>query len=158
MPRTELVHQDATLSIGVCRNLVVYAWFAAPDVNHLRGLGRELHSASLRNRGGTAGLGMVVAGTPLFTDGVRDEMVRVLRDPRHMEHGVAHVVKITGLAGVATRAFLSTSFLLARSTRPNKVFDEVSSAASWLVPLLAKSGDTWRVGDVLAVVDEVRGG
>jgi hypothetical protein len=157
MPRTEKVHEDATLRMGRLKNLLVFAWFGPPEVVHVRALGRELQALSTRYRGEIAALDLLVSGTPSFKDEARDELVRLLRDPRKEGRGAAHVVEVGGLAGAAVRAFLSTVLLLARPARPNKVFADITPAATWLLPHLWRAGEAWSVADVVAAAEEVRG-
>ncbi len=157
MPRTEIVFEDATLRICSSRNLVVSAWSSTPEPDHLRTLNRALHAQDGKYREHRALLDLVVTGTPRFTDKVRDELVRLLRDPRAQGKGTAHVVTVGGLAGATVRAFLSTVMLLARPEAPNKVFGEVAPAANWLVPLLTTGGEAWTTANVLAVVADVTG-
>jgi hypothetical protein len=157
MARTEIVHADDVLRLGVSRNLLVCAWSSAPDLEHVRSLTRAVHALGNRYHDHRAILDLVVTGTPRFSDGVRDELVRFLRDPRQQGQGGAHVVAIGGIAGTTVRAFLSTVMLLARPTMPHKVFGDISSAATWLVPRLTTGTEAWTAAAVLTVAAEVTG-
>ncbi len=157
MPRTEIVHEDATLRLGVSRNLLVFAWSGTPESEHIRTLSRVHHTLAGRYHEHLAALDLVVTGTPRFTDPLRDELVRLVRDPRLQGKGTAHVVSMGGLTGATVRAFISTVILLARPAAPNKVFSEVAPAAAWLVPMLTTGGEAWNTAGVLSVVADVTG-
>jgi hypothetical protein len=155
MATVEIVHADATLRIGVCRNLFVLAWTGPPEAPHLRVMAKALQALAAKHDNDMAVLDVIVSGRPLFTDEVRDGLVRVLRDPRTQGRASAHVIEIGGLAGVTTRAFLSTAFLLARSPSPNKVFGDVASGAAWLAPILSKGSQAWSAAEMVAAADAI---
>jgi hypothetical protein len=160
MRRTEIVHENARLRLGVCDGLVVGAWYAAPEVVDVRAMLRASTAVAARRPGGMAHVNIVVggarvAGTPRLTDDVRGELVRILRDPRARAQGVAHSIELEGLAGAATRAFVSTVLLLARTETPHKVFGDRLSAAAWVVPFLAQGGEAWSVDEVLQAAASV---
>src|SRR5690349_21502219 len=114
MRRVEIVHRDATLRLGVSGNLLLCVWTATPELAHVRAMGRAMQPLSAKYREQWGFLDVVASGVPRFTDDVRDEVVRVMRDPRLQGSGVAHVIQLSGLAGITTRAFLSTAMLIAR--------------------------------------------
>ena len=149
------MHEDATLRLGVSRNLLIMAWSSTPESPQLRALTRAIASLATKHRHDCGTLNLVVAGIPRFTEEVRDELVKILRDPRHQVRASAHVVLTEGLAGVTTRAFLSTVTLLARSTTPHKVLGDVKQAATWMAPLLSAGSVQWSVDDIVAAQGEV---
>jgi hypothetical protein len=158
MAQTDIVHDDAVLRVGVTRNLVVFAWSAAPDAGHVRSLSRAMSTVSGKNGGRFASMNIVVSGTPRFSDQMREEMVKLLKDPKLQGVGSAHVVNAPGLAGTAVRTFLSTVLLLARPAAPHKVFPSVAEGAAWLAPLLAKDakdGQPWAAAEILAAASVV---
>src|SRR5580698_9691987 len=109
MARTEILHEDATLRVGVCRNLFVCAWYATPETAHIRALSRAAQAHSIKHGEDHVFIDLVLSGKPLFSEEVRDGMVHLMSDTRVQGRGVAHVVEPTGLAGVTLRAVLSTS-------------------------------------------------
>ena len=155
MARTEIVHDDACLRLGVCRNLVVNAWLESPTGIHAKAMGKAILDTATRSRMNFGVLNAIVAGTPRFTDDFRDEIVKVLRDPRVQGSGSAHIVTLGGFGGVAVRAFLSTVLLLGRSASPNKVFSDPRAAAVWLAPLLSTGGERWTSEEILTAYAEV---
>jgi hypothetical protein len=156
MARTEILHDDASLRLGVCKNLVIPVWSDTPNVTHIRALGRAIQGACNRYRQDIGVFDLVAAGTPNFSDEVRNELVKIVRDPHLQGRGTAHVIMLPGLPGIATRAFLSTVFLLARSVTPTKVFADARAASAWLVPLLSQGGrEAWTVEEMLAAVAEL---
>lgn len=158
MPRTEIVHEDATLRLGVSRNLLIVAWLGTPESAQLRALGRARAALATKHKADVGSLDVVLAGIlPRFTQEIRDEVVQMLRDARLQGLGSAHVALAEGLSGVTTRAFLSTATLLAHSSTPHRVFSELRPAATWLAPLLAAGSVPWSVDDILAAQAEVTG-
>lgn len=157
MPQTEIVHQDDTLRIGVSRNLIVSAWSNSPEPDHIRILHRALHSISGKHRSQHAMLDLVTSGTPRFSDTIREELVKVIRDPRLGGKGTAHVVAIAGIGGTTVRTFLSTILLVARPVAPNKVFADIAPAAAWLAPLASTEQESWNTADIIAVATEITG-
>jgi hypothetical protein len=157
MPRTDIVHDDEVLRMGVSRNLVVCAWANAPEVEHIRSLSRAAQGTIGRYKEHRAFLNLVVTGTPRFSDAVRDELVKFIRDTRLQGQGMAHVVSIPGIAGATVRAFLSTVMLLARPVATHKVFSELAPAAAWLVPKLTTGGEAWTSAGVLAAAADTTG-
>jgi hypothetical protein len=154
MPLAEILHEDASLRLGLSRNLLTIAWLGSPESPQLQALGRAMASLTAKHRQDAGMLNIVVSGAPRFTDAVRNEVVRLLREPRLQLRGGAHVVLTPGLAGVATRAFLSTATLLARAETPHRVFGELRPAAAWLAPLLSAGGTAWSVEEILAAQAE----
>lgn len=155
MARTEIVHDDGVLRVGACRNLLIPTWYGSPEGTHIRAFGRAILSVSNRYAGDVGVFDMIASGTPRFTDLVRDELVKLLRDPRTQGRGSAHVVLLSGLSGVATRSFLSTALLLSRSSVPTKVFGETRAAAAWLAPILSKGKEAWTAEQILAAHAEI---
>jgi hypothetical protein len=158
MAQTDIVHDDAALRIGVTRNFVAFAWLAAPDAAHVKSLSRAVQVVASRHSNRFAAMSIVVSGTPLFSDEMRAEMVKFLKDPKLQGLGNAHVVDVAGLAGTAVRTFLSTVLLVARPGAPHKVFAKLPEGASWLAPLLSKDskdGQSWSPADILAAAAAV---
>jgi hypothetical protein len=153
--RTEIVHEAARVRIGTSRNLFVAAWYDAPEVEDLRAGLRAGVALAGKRRGDAVHLHVALSGTPRFGDDVRAELVRSLRDPRVQAQATAFSVELAGLAGAATRAFLSTALLLSRTDTPHKVFGDRRAAAAWMVPALTKGGEAWSADDVLEVAAEV---
>jgi len=155
MIQVEIVHEDATLRIGVARNLSVLAWFDAPGLVQIRAMERARQAFVARHHGNVGSLDVVVSGTPRFSDEIRSEVARIMRDPRLQGTGTAHVVLVDGLLGTTARTFLSTAILLARPATPHKVFGDLRAAAAWLAPLVSRIGEAWTADDILAVQADV---
>jgi hypothetical protein len=155
MARTEIVHDDPCLRMGVFRNLLVTAWIDAPDRSHARAMGHAIHTLVARYTGGFAVLNTIVSGTPRISDEFRAEILTIMRDPRVQGRGGAHLITLDGLGGVAARAFLSTVLLLGRSPSPNKVFEEPTHAAAWLAPLATTAREAWTPDQILVAFAEV---
>lgn len=155
MTRLQIVHQDATFRIGVARNLMINAWADAPSLEQLRAFGRSARALSREHAGRTALLNVVLGGTPRFPEAVRDEAVKLTRDSGLGRLGVAHLILVGGLAGAATRAFLSTVVLLGRPRVPNKVFGDSRASAEWLAGVLTTGGAAWTADEILALQAEI---
>jgi hypothetical protein len=92
---------------------------------------------------------------PRFSDAMREELVKLLKDPKIQGVGAAHVVDIPGLSGTAVRTFISTVLLVARPGAPHKVFGKISEGAAWLVPLLSNEGQPWTAAEIVAAAGAV---
>jgi len=155
MARTEIVHDDPCLRMGVCRNLLVTAWLDAPDGSQARAMGKAILSLSGKYGSGFGVLNSIVSGTPRISDEFRAEILKIMRDPRLQGAGGAHVITLEGLGGVAIRAFLNTVLLLGRSPSPNKVFGDPKDGAAWLAPLATTAREAWTADQILAAFGEV---
>jgi hypothetical protein len=151
----EIVHHDPTLRAGISRNLFICIWTGTPEVAHVRVMRRSFQTLVTRYRERFGFLDVVVSGTPRFTDEVRNEVVRLIRDPNLQGRGSAHVILLPGLGGTTTRAFLSTVLLLGRSSTPAKVFGELSGGAAWLAPIVTDGGEVWSAEEVLSAEAEL---
>ncbi len=155
MAQTDIVHDDAALRIGVTRNFVAFAWLAAPDAAHVKSLSRAVQVVAGRHSNRFAAMSIVVSGTPLFSDEMRAEMVKFLKDPKLQGLGNAHVVDVAGLAGTAVGTFLARALVVARPGAPHKVFAKLPGGAAGLAPLLSKDGPTWSPADILTAAATV---
>jgi hypothetical protein len=155
MAQTDIVHDDGTLRVGVTKNLVTFAWTAAPDVAHVKSLSRNLHTVAGKHGQRFATMNVAVSGAPRFSDEMRAELVKLLKDPKIQGVGSAYVVDLPGLAGTAVRTFLSTVLLVARPGAPHKVFGKLAEGAAWLAPLLSKEGQPWTPADIVTAANAV---
>jgi hypothetical protein len=157
MALAEMHCAEASCRIATARNLIVYSWLDAPTLLQVRASGRLSRAMARKHRGGTGSLHVIAGGTPRFDEAVRSETAKIRGDATLSPLGVAEVVLVTGLSGVAARGFLSTVALIARAARPQKVFADLTSAAEWLAPKLSAGGEGWTPAEILAVVTEVSG-
>ncbi|HVY49139.1 MAG TPA: hypothetical protein VHB21_24785 [Minicystis sp.] len=148
MGKARIHHEDPTLRLASDRGVLVATWFDAPTADQMRVIaraGREL------GHGYPSGIGfanVVVRGNPRFDDEVRAEAIEIARE-RIFRRGSCHIVLVEGLAGAATRAFLSMVLLVGKRSRgpdaaPTKVFGDCETAARWFVPML----DGWSAGEL----------
>ncbi len=151
--RPDIFLVDGTIRLGVSRNLVLITWRDAPLAVHAHAMRRALVAAAQRYPADFGVFNVVAAGTPNFKDEVRSEMAKIVADPVLQGHGAAHAVLLDGFAGIATKAFMSTLFLIGRGTKSNKVFGDLRSAAAWLAPRLSAGKERWTEDDILAADD-----
>jgi hypothetical protein len=149
----EIVYEDAILRIAQHRNLVIIAWDNAPTLEHLATCER---AARASNRLNPDGIGlmclMLDRGIPRFTDDVREEVARFNRSPSLFPLGVANVMLMGGIAGIAVRAFVNTAALLGRPAVPTKAFSDLTEATDWLAPRLrTASAPRWNPSNVRAL-------
>ena len=152
----ETVHEDATLRIATARNLTVLVWTDAPNEMQMRRYHEVGVTQGEKWKRKYTLLNTILRGTPRFSEGVRAEAVAMTKDKRLSGLGVAHLVEAPGLAGVATRAFLSTVALVARTSRtPVRVFGDPERALAWVLEQLARGDEAWTLPQVQGVYDEV---
>jgi hypothetical protein len=149
MASQETLYTDPILQIAAHRNLLVIAWSDAPTVDQMRECARAARVLARKYNGGIGLLDLILSGTPTFSTEVRDEAVKLNRDPALFRLGIADTVLVTGFVGVAVRAFLATVALLARSPVPTRVLGSLAEAEAWLLPQLVKGGEPWATGDIV---------
>lgn len=154
MRRAEIIHDDGKLRLAVSRNLLVVVWYDAPEVQQLRAFHKAGLALATKLGDPPAYFSVVVAGKPRFTDEVRAELVRIMRDPVQ-PRAVAHSIELGGLMGTAVRAFLNTAMLLARPRTPQKLFGDRLAAAAWAAQQLSAGREAWTPAEVSEVVGEV---
>lgn len=158
MAELETVHTDATLRIVTARNVQVNVWSNAPTLEQMRVFGRVGAALARQHARGSALINVIVGGTPSFSEPVRDETVKLMKQAELYNLGSAHIILVSGFTGTAVRAFMSTAILLGRPHRPNKVFGEPEAAAAWLAPLLAPGAEPWSQAKIAALVAQAMQG
>jgi hypothetical protein len=153
---TRVVHQDAVLVAVERGNALALAWYDAPQNGHLLTVLRLMRETAEHAGAKTCLMQVVVMGTPRFSDQTREEGAKMVRGSAKCTAASAHIIEIEGLAGVASRAFISTLLLIGRSRAPSKVFKEMREAAPWYVAQLATQGSVWTTGDVDALYRELK--
>lgn len=151
--QAEILYSDDVLRIAQHRNLLILSWAEAPTLTHMANCERAARGANRLNPDGIGLLCLMLSGgIPRFPDDVREEVAKFNRNPALFPLGVANVMLVTGLAGVAVRAFVSTASLLGRPAVPTKTFADLVDAADWLAPLLrTPSAPRWNPGDLKAL-------
>src|SRR5262245_41862490 len=135
-----VLHEDATLRIETRDDLLVVVWRDAPTGPQMLAFEKAAREHARAWPSGNACANLVVSGTPRFTDDVRTAAARMSRDRTLLGLGVAHIVLVAGLRGVATRAFLGGIVLVAGLSRRAHVFGEIDPSAAWLAEKLSRGG------------------
>ncbi len=134
--------KDHILRMTQERNCVLAAWYDAPTVPQLREFaraGKEIR----RTYDQLALFNVVLSGKPSFSQEVREETARMTRSESIFNLATAHLVLVEGLAGAATRAFLSTMVLVGRPRTPTKVFADREGAAAWIHGFCREGKERW---------------
>jgi hypothetical protein len=155
MANAQILYTDETLQIATHLNLVIIAWSDAPVAEQLREIGRIGRKLGQKHPEGLGLLDLLLSGTPRFSDEVRREAVNLNRDPPRFRLGVADAALISGLAGVAVRAFLSTVRMVARGSVPSRVCGSIGEAAAWLAPRLSPTGDKPTAREIVALAEPI---
>jgi hypothetical protein len=127
-----IVHEEGMLRIATFQNVQINVWSDAPDVHQMKAFGRHALAFSHARGKHTVLLNAVIRGTPRFSEGVRDEVVKAMRIRGVFKLGAAHLITVPGFPGTATRAFLSTAILIGRPKTPTKVFGDPGEACEWV--------------------------
>jgi hypothetical protein len=127
-----VLYQDEVLRLVRAPGLAIAAWTNAPTMKQFREIDRLARDPSSVDG---AYANVIWGGTPRFTDEVRTEAIRLIKLDA-FRAGNATVILADGLVGAATRAFISMIILVSRSSKPNRVFGDVSSAAEFLAKVL----------------------
>ncbi len=144
----ESLYDDPTCHLSVKRNLLVISWHDAPTAPQLREMVRLAKIVGKKYPAGTAMLDLIVEGTPKFSDEVHKEASRLAKDVDFVPCGAADCILIPGFAGVATRSFLNTIYLVSRSPRPTKAFPDIATGAAWLAPRVSVGGEKWTADEI----------
>lgn len=155
MANVEIVHDEGMLRIATFRNVQINVWTDAPDVAAMRAFTRVAQAFCQSRPKATALLNAVVSGTPRFSEGVRDEVVKAMKIRGAFRLGAAHLIAVGGLPGTATRAFVSTAILLGRPRTPTKVFAQPKEACEWIAERAALPPEHWTVTELLDAYSEV---
>ncbi len=149
--------ENRILRLGVERNVCVVCWRDAPTVLELREMAKAGKRLALEHKKGSALFSVILGGTPSFPEDVREEVGVIVRDDSLFTLAAAHVILVTGLAGAAVRAFLSTAFLLSRPNTPNKVFADIKASAQWAHKQLETGSVIWSEAELVDFVERVVG-
>mgnify|MGYP001601178916 CR=1 FL=1 len=152
MSSTIHVYQDETLRLWSRRELLVAAWFDAPNAEQMREVGRAGRALAAQHVEGSALANVIVSGLPRFSDPVREEGIRIARE-RTFRRGSCHVILAGGLAGAAARAFMSMVLLvgtraIGKGAARAKVFGEVFEASEWMAELLGGEWTRFELADL----------
>ena len=150
---TEIGFENEIARISTDKNVLVLRWADAPkgiaELREFEKIGRKLTSEYDKK---AILASVIVSGTPKFSQEARDEVTRLTRTP--MFHlGTAQIILVGGLAGVAVRAFLSTSVLVARPSTPTKVFAQLDPGIDWILARLHEGPVSWTRGDLAAFLN-----
>lgn len=155
MPKPDTLYTDPVLQIASHQNLLIIAWSDAPSAYQMRECGLVGRAFARKHRGGIALLDLILSGKPNFSAEVREEAVKLNRDPTLFRLGIADAVLVSGLTGVAVRAFLSTVALMAKSSVPTRVCASLADAEAWLLPQLTRGDQSWVSGDMVKLAQPV---
>lgn len=125
------LYRDERVGLYGEDRLFVAVWDNAPRLAHMEALakyGRAFESEA----GPTALLNIAAAGHPEFPDDVRRIASDLTRDPTLFQVARAHVILMTGFAGVAVRAFINTFLLIGNPPKPTRMLSSVNAASEWL--------------------------
>ncbi len=158
MAANQKIYEDRSLRLASHRNVMFSVWTDAPTLPQVRTIHREGEIFVRANPTGQALVNIVVGGIPLFTDAVREELVKMMRSRAMFSLGTAHVILVGGMAGSAVRAFLSTVMLLARPPAPNRVFGTAVETVAWLHGRLGGTAAQWTANELRDALEDARRG
>lgn len=158
MAELHSLHEDDTLRIASCRNLIMAAWTEAPSEDQLILLGRLGREFAGQHAGGTAFINLMKKGRPSFDAAVRKRAEELSRDASVFPLGSAHVVMASGFTSTAVHAFLSTVFLVARPPKPTKAFRTLDTALPWVLERLNAGPVAWQLEELEGAVAQHLGG
>lgn len=120
--------------------LFVAVWSDAPELSQMQAMAE--HGRAFESAHGPAALVNIAAdGKPSFSDDVRRIAVELTRDPTLFQLARAHVILMTGFAGIAVRSFINTFLLLGKPPRPTRMLASIDDASAWLPAFLPT--DRW---------------
>jgi hypothetical protein len=154
MPGNTVLHEDSLLRLTVQKNVAFAVWSGPPTVTQVHALGRAAEKLTSQKAAGVALVSVVSGGVPKFSDGVRDELVRLMKSRENFKLGVAHLVLLDGFAGTTVRAFLGTTILLSRTPAPTRVFGRADDALAWVHERVRGSAERWTPAELESALRE----
>lgn len=156
MAANQRIYQDRNFRLESHRNVMIAVWSEAPTLPQARVLHREAELFAKHNPGGQSFANIVAGGVPMFTEPVRDELVKLGKSHSIFTLGSAHIILVGGMAGSAVRAFLSTVFLISRPQAPNRVFGSIAEAVTWLHGRLGGSQAQWTGNELRDAIEQAK--
>jgi hypothetical protein len=131
--RAHLVWSSGGSFFGSCGNVVIAHWTGAPTARQLRRLAEHCEAVSAAH-GGAALLNLVTAGASSLDADARAQALALTRSNAAGNLGVAHVVLLEGLAGVAVRGLFLAILSLSKPRTPTATFGTLEEGVAWLAP------------------------
>lgn len=156
MAENHKIYQDRNFRLVSHRNVMIAVWSDAPTLPQVRILHREADQFAKQNPSGQAFVNLITGGVPVFTEAVRDELVKMIKSTTNFTLGSAHVLLVTGMTGSAVRAFMSTVMLLARPKAPNRVFATIADAVTWVHGRLGGMQAQWTGNELRDAIEEAK--
>ncbi len=125
------IFEDDRVAFFGLPHLFVAVWNDAPQLTQMQALADHGRAWESEN-GPCALINVAAAGSPKFSDDVRRIAADLTRDATLFQVARAHVILMTGFAGVAVRAFINTFLLLGSPPRPTRMLSSIDAAAQWL--------------------------
>lgn len=133
--------RDERVTFFGLEHLFIVVWDNAPQLSQMEAMAE--HGRAFESSHGPAALVNIAAnGRPNFSDDVRRIAVELTRDPTLFQVARAHVILMTGFAGIAVRSFINTFLLLGNPPRPTRMLGSLDDAGTWLSEFLPEGAWT----------------
>ncbi|HXU74467.1 MAG TPA: hypothetical protein VN947_34470 [Polyangia bacterium] len=119
---------------GTWHNVFVTMWRGRATLETMKRVSAVQGQLDKRFGGGYCALAVLSMSSLRMDAEMRDEAKRLTDNPGPSLRAIAQVILGTGLGAATTRMVASGLMLVRRSKTPSKLFDDVASAASWLLP------------------------
>lgn len=140
--RLSVTYVQDGLLVGTIGPVSLAIWRSKPTRELFEIQRRELVAAVARNPGKVAFLCVVEASSDAPEQELRDASAAMITSLGSKLAACACVIEGSGFRAAITRTVLTGMTLITRSAAPNRFFEHVSSASTWLNERLGRSRDS----------------
>jgi hypothetical protein len=151
-----VLERDENNIVGVWHNVFVTMFRGKATLEALQRVGTHQRHLDQRFADGYCALAVIAMASVRMDAAVRAEATRLSQNPGQNLKAIAQVIEGTGLGAATTRMIASALVLVRKRTVPNKLFDDVRSAAQWLLPHIKPDtpGATATVEDLVTAIGQ----
>jgi len=150
-----LLHADDRLALASCGAVYISVLRKPLTVEGAAQLRLQARRMATRHGDKHASFSVIeqsAAGAP--PPEVREAMSRLAKEFPIICAGI--VLEGSGFGPAAIRTLIAGIYLVTKKLYPHKVFDQPRAAATWMVPLMAQTGVTQTVTELVAAVEATR--
>lgn len=138
-------HEEPGFRIATWRNVAILVWRGQVTIPRLDEVLRRERVLKARHPKGIVPF-TIVSEVPTellkMGEAERKRAAEVAQELAGVTIAHPNVVLGSGFWAAAVRGVISASYLLSRASYPNKAFDSIGTACTWVTPLMARGGET----------------
>jgi hypothetical protein len=152
----KVLERDETNIVGLWHNVFVSMFRGTATLEALRRIAAHQKHIDKRFVDGYCALAVVGMASVRMDAAVREEAAHLSQNPGQNLKAIAQVIEGTGLGAATTRMIASGLMLVRKTPVPSKLFDDVRTAAQWLLPHIKPDppGATAAIDDLVAAIEQ----